>query len=173
MRRAEIEGMMAIVVKGDALDEASVKAAFDQIEEVDAVVTTVGGTPADARADSEACALAHSRREHAVQLRVYAKQEYATAARPVPSPAHPVACINSSREEGTCTAHKPTCVFAKEQGNINLIKAAVAKGVKRFVLVTSIGTGDSKDAPPKQVYDVLEKVLVQKAKAEEYLMVRS
>ena len=44
---------MAIVVKGDALDEASVKAAFDQIEEVDAVVSTVGGTPADARADSE------------------------------------------------------------------------------------------------------------------------
>ena len=59
------------------------------------------------------------------------------------------------------------------QGNINLIKAAVAKGVKRFVLVTSIGTGDSKDAPPKQVYDVLEKVLVEKAKAEDYLMVRS
>ena len=59
------------------------------------------------------------------------------------------------------------------QGNINLIKAAVAKGVKRFVLVTSIGTGDSKDAPPKQVYDVLEKVLVEKAKAEEYLVVRS
>ena len=52
-RRSEIEGMMAIVVKGDALDEASVKAAFDQIEEVDAVVSTVGGTPADARADSE------------------------------------------------------------------------------------------------------------------------
>ena len=50
--------MMAIVVKGDALDEASVKAAFDQIEEVDAVVSTVGGTPADARADSEARALA-------------------------------------------------------------------------------------------------------------------
>ena len=46
--------MMAIVVKGDALDEASVKATFDQVEEVDAVVSTVGGTPADPRADSEA-----------------------------------------------------------------------------------------------------------------------
>ncbi len=71
LRRAEIEGMMAIVVKGDALDEASVKAAFDQIEEVDAVVSTVGGTPADARADSEACDVAHSRHEHAVKLLVY------------------------------------------------------------------------------------------------------
>lgn len=60
-----------------------------QIEDVDAVVSTIGGTPADASADSE--------------------------------------------------------------GNINLIKAAIAKGVKRFVLVTSIGTGDSKDAPPQQV----------------------
>jgi nucleoside-diphosphate-sugar epimerase len=58
------------------------------------------------------------------------------------------------------------------QGNINLIKAALAKGVKRFVLVTSIGTGDSKDAPPKQVYEVLEKVLLEKAKAEDFLMVR-
>ena len=58
------------------------------------------------------------------------------------------------------------------QGNINLIKAAVAKGVKRFVLVTSIGTGDSRDAPPKQVYEVLEKVLLEKAKAEDFLMVR-
>ncbi len=45
------------------------------------------------------------------------------------------------------------------------------KGVKRFVLVTSIGTGDSKGAPPQQVYDVLEKVLVQKGKAEEFLQV--
>ena len=58
------------------------------------------------------------------------------------------------------------------QGNINLIKAALAKGVKRFVLVTSIGTGDSRDAPPKQVYEVLEKVLLEKAKAEDFLMVR-
>ena len=30
-------------------------------------------------------------------------------------------------------------------------QGAIKKGVKRFVLVTSIGTGDSKDAPPQQV----------------------
>ena len=40
------------------------------------------------------------------------------------------------------------------------------------MLVTSIGTGDSRDAPPKQVYEVLEKVLIEKAKAEDFLMVR-
>lgn len=57
------------------------------------------------------------------------------------------------------------------QGNINLIDAAMKKGVKKFVLVTSIGTGDSKDAPPAQVYDVLKPVLLEKEKAEEHLKV--
>ena len=58
------------------------------------------------------------------------------------------------------------------QGNINLIEAAAKKGVKKFILVTSIGTGDSKDAPPTQVYDVLKPVLLEKEKAEEALKVR-
>lgn len=44
--------------------------------------------------------------------------------------------------------------------------------MKKFVLVTSIGTGDSKDAPPEKVYEVLEPVLVEKEKAEAYLKVR-
>lgn len=57
------------------------------------------------------------------------------------------------------------------QGNINLIEGALAKGVKKFVLVTSIGTGDSRDAPPSQVYDVLKPVLLEKEKAEERLKV--
>lgn len=58
------------------------------------------------------------------------------------------------------------------QGNINLIEAAKKRGVKKFVLVTSIGTGDSKGAPPQQVYDVLRPVLLEKEKAEERLKVR-
>lgn len=58
---------------------------------------------------------------------------------------------------------------ADGQGNINLIEQAAKRGVKRFVLVTSIGTGDSKDAPPKPVYDTLQPVLVEKTKAEERL----
>jgi nucleoside-diphosphate-sugar epimerase len=36
-------------------------------------------------------------------------------------------------------------------GNINVIEAAAAKGVKKFILVTSIGCGDTKDAPGEQV----------------------
>ncbi|KAK9820970.1 hypothetical protein WJX81_003448 [Elliptochloris bilobata] len=106
-RRAEIEGMMAIVVRGNAMSPDDVAKAFSQIEQVDAVVSTIGGTPADPTADS--------------------------------------------------------------QGNINLIEAAARSGVKRFVLVTSIGTGDSKDAPPAQVYDILKPVLLEKEKAEQRL----
>ena len=67
----------------------------------------------------------------------------------------------------------PADPLADSEGNINLIKSAIKKGVRRFVLVTSIGTGDSRDAPPQQVYDVLEKVLLEKSKAEEYLKVRA
>ena len=61
---------------------------------------------------------------------------------------------------------------ADGQGNINLINAAAAAGVKKFVLVTSIGTGDSKDAPSPEVYKTLEPVLLEKAKAEDALKVR-
>lgn len=98
---------MAVMVKADALNMVEVEKAFDSIEEVDVVVSSIGGTPANPQADSE--------------------------------------------------------------GNINLIEAAEKKGVKRFVLVTSIGTGDSKAAPPRQVYDVLEPILLEKEKAEERL----
>ncbi|CAD7703479.1 unnamed protein product [Ostreobium quekettii] len=58
---------------------------------------------------------------------------------------------------------------ADSEGNINLIEAAAKKGAKRFLLVTSIGTGDSKDAVAKQTYEVLEKVLIEKEKAERRL----
>jgi len=106
-RRSEIEGMMAIVTKGDALNKDEVAKAFEAMEEVDAVVSTIGGTTANPEADS--------------------------------------------------------------QGNINLIEAALKKGVRKFVLVTSIGVGDSKDATPQEVYDVLKPVLLEKEKAEAML----
>jgi len=57
-----------------------------------------------------------------------------------------------------------------EVGNINLIDAAIANGVERFVLVTSIGAGNTKDAPPPQVYETLKPILQAKEKAEDYLM---
>ena len=110
--RAEIEKMGAFLCKGDALVDKDVKKAYDMVEEYDAVVSTVGGTPASPEADSA--------------------------------------------------------------GNIKLIEAAAAKGkeqgrMPKFVLVTSIGVGDSKNAPPPQVYSALEPVLVEKVKAENRL----
>lgn len=46
------------------------------------------------------------------------------------------------------TPQDPT---ADSQGNVNLIEAAEKAGVKKVVLVTSVGVGDSKDAAPPQV----------------------
>eukprot|EP00195_Chlamydomonas_chlamydogama_P013166 CAMPEP_0202905552 /NCGR_PEP_ID=MMETSP1392-20130828/34827_1 /ASSEMBLY_ACC=CAM_ASM_000868 /TAXON_ID=225041 /ORGANISM="Chlamydomonas chlamydogama, Strain SAG 11-48b" /LENGTH=269 /DNA_ID=CAMNT_0049593689 /DNA_START=135 /DNA_END=944 /DNA_ORIENTATION=- len=107
VRRSEIEKMMAIVAKGDALNKEEVQKVFDSIEDVDAVVSTIGGTVANPTVDS--------------------------------------------------------------QGNINLIEAAVKKGVKKFILVTSIGCGETKDAAGEKVYEVLKPVLVEKDKAEAVL----
>ena len=51
--RSEIESMMAIVVKGDAMSTSDLEKAFANIEDVDAVVSTIGGTPADPSSDSQ------------------------------------------------------------------------------------------------------------------------
>jgi len=61
---------------------------------------------------------------------------------------------------------------ADSLGNITLIEAAARHGVKKFVLVTSIGAGDSKAATPPNVYETLKPVLVEKEKAEKRLQVR-
>jgi len=55
-------------------------------------------------------------------------------------------------------------------GNKNLIDAAVAKDVKKFVLVTSIGTGNSVSALSPQTLAVLQPVLIEKDKAEQHLI---
>jgi uncharacterized protein YbjT (DUF2867 family) len=55
-------------------------------------------------------------------------------------------------------------------GNKNLIDAAVKAGVKKFILVTSIGSGDSVGALPPQALAALKPVLIEKEKAEQYLI---
>ncbi|AGY59345.1 SDR family oxidoreductase [Gloeobacter kilaueensis] len=55
-------------------------------------------------------------------------------------------------------------------GNRNLIDAAAAAGVGRFVLITSIGTGNSAVALPAQVLQTLGPVLIEKDKAEQHLV---
>lgn len=44
---------MAIVVKGDAMSTSDLDKAFSSIEDVDAVISTIGGTPADPSSDSQ------------------------------------------------------------------------------------------------------------------------
>ncbi|MBD2210935.1 SDR family oxidoreductase [Calothrix sp. FACHB-156] len=55
-------------------------------------------------------------------------------------------------------------------GNKNLIDAAVKAGVKKFILVSSIGTGDSIGALSPQALAALKDILVEKEKAEQYLI---
>lgn len=55
-------------------------------------------------------------------------------------------------------------------GNKNLIDAALKAGVQKFILVSSIGTGNSAGALPPQALATLGPVLVEKDKAEQHLI---
>jgi uncharacterized protein YbjT (DUF2867 family) len=55
-------------------------------------------------------------------------------------------------------------------GSINAIDGAQAAGVKRFVLVSSIGAGDSRGVLPAPALKALAAVLTEKEKAERYLV---
>ena len=55
-------------------------------------------------------------------------------------------------------------------GNKNLIDAAVKAGVQKFILVSSIGSGNSAGALPPQALETLRPVLIEKEKAENYLI---
>ena len=55
-------------------------------------------------------------------------------------------------------------------GNKNLIDAAVKAGVQKFILVSSIGSGNSAVALPPQALETLGSVLAEKEKAEKHLI---
>lgn len=55
-------------------------------------------------------------------------------------------------------------------GNKNLIDAAVKAKVKKFILITSIGTGNSAKAIPPQAMQALAPVLAEKDQAEKHLI---
>jgi uncharacterized protein YbjT (DUF2867 family) len=55
-------------------------------------------------------------------------------------------------------------------GNKHLIDAAVKAGVQKFILVSSIGSGNSAVSLPPQVLQTLGEVLVEKEKAEQHLI---
>jgi nucleoside-diphosphate-sugar epimerase len=55
-------------------------------------------------------------------------------------------------------------------GNKNLIDAAKKAGVQKFILISSIGSGESAVALPPQAMETLRPVLLEKEKAEQYLV---
>lgn len=55
-------------------------------------------------------------------------------------------------------------------GNKNLIDAAVKAGVQKFILISSIGSGESVVALPPQALETLKPVLIEKEKAEAHLI---
>ncbi len=55
-------------------------------------------------------------------------------------------------------------------GNKNLVDAAVKASVQKFILISSIGSGNSAVALPPQALQTLGSVLVEKEKAEKYLI---
>lgn len=55
-------------------------------------------------------------------------------------------------------------------GNKNLIDAAVKAGVQKFILVSSIGSGESAVALPPQAMETLRPVLIEKEQAEQHLI---
>ncbi|MEX0271653.1 SDR family oxidoreductase [Leptolyngbyaceae cyanobacterium UHCC 1019] len=56
------------------------------------------------------------------------------------------------------------------KGNRNLIDAAVKVGAKKFLLITSIGSGNSSPALPLQALETLSAVLAEKEQAENHLI---
>jgi nucleoside-diphosphate-sugar epimerase len=55
-------------------------------------------------------------------------------------------------------------------GNKQLIDAAKAAGISRFILISSLGSGATKDAIPPQAYQTLATVLAEKERAENHLI---
>ncbi|MEZ5565909.1 MAG: SDR family oxidoreductase [Gammaproteobacteria bacterium] len=56
------------------------------------------------------------------------------------------------------------------EGTRNLVDAAGKAGVRRFLFVTAIGAGDSRDTVNPKVLEFLGAVLAEKTRAEDYLM---
>ena len=79
----------------------------------------------------------------------------------------------SAAGRGTGISTTSWCVYfnsrAGNQTRMTLCFVCSQGRMPKFVLVTSIGTGDSQGAPPPQVYEALKPVLLEKVKAEDKL----
>ena len=154
------------------------------IEEIDAVVSTLSGGRESQQADSQVSgvgwapkrlgarrlgakrqqtlqvsALRQHRRGRAGTVSV-ASSGFCCQCAPVracclPLPWVPLAAPACCLPYNACVPSTVVWPTHGSRGNINIIEAAVKKGVKKFVLVTSLGCGDTKDAIG-DVYNVLK-----------------
>ncbi|MEM7727344.1 MAG: SDR family oxidoreductase [Cyanobacteria bacterium P01_A01_bin.45] len=107
--RTELEAMGIEVILGDALNSIQVEQAVIEENNIDTLISTIGGLP-----------------------QVDPKPDYIA--------------------------------------NKNLIDAAIKAKIKKIILVTSIGCGESVVALNPQALETLKSVLVEKEKAEQYLV---
>lgn len=71
-----------------------------------------------------------------------------------------ISCLGGSIPDG---------VYPDFRGNKNLIDAAESVGVKRFVMISALGAGDSEGSVPFQVMDTMRPLFLEKSHAEAYL----
>ncbi|KAI0565796.1 NAD-dependent epimerase/dehydratase [Gracilaria domingensis] len=97
------------------------------------------------------------------------------------STTHALDALDASAAEALFSSLKPrtvvSCIGGKAgaaelpdyEGNKNLIKAARQAKVRRFVLISALGAGNSEGSVPFQVMDTLRPILLEKSRAEAYL----
>jgi uncharacterized protein YbjT (DUF2867 family) len=101
----------------------------------------------------------------------------ATTAKTVVGDAFDKASIDSALMAGSYWAvisnlsgKTPEGRYVDGVGNVNAIEAAEDAGVNRFILVSTIGAGESVNAVPVAVQKILGHIFTEKERAEELLM---
>ena len=97
---------------------------------------------------------------HIVRGDALSKKDVAGAFAGIPTGCDVVSTLGGRAPDGT---------YVDETGNINVIDAAVAHGVHRFVLVTSIGCGDMAPYRSERAIAAFGAAVDAKTRAEDYL----
>jgi uncharacterized protein YbjT (DUF2867 family) len=122
--RLKIEKMGIEVALADALDRSTLADVTLENQEIDAVISTIGG----------------------------------------------LLTVPLSKGNSTALADSKDGERADYLGNKNLIDLAIAASVRKFILISSIGSGDSIVASAPSTLKALKTVLIEKEKAERHLI---
>ncbi|PXF42567.1 hypothetical protein BWQ96_07729 [Gracilariopsis chorda] len=97
------------------------------------------------------------------------------------STTHPLDALDESETDALLSGLRPnvvvSCIGGRAgqwdlpdfEGNKNLIDASKRAGVKRFILVSALGAGNSEGSVPFQVMDTMRPLLLEKSRAELHL----